>query len=68
MVSESEIQTGKITEVVLLALMMTNWQLQLYNVCNENVQCAMTMCNEYVQLQLQFICEPTAFICLIKIF
>ena len=34
MVSESEIQTGKITEVVLLALMMTNWQLQLYNVCN----------------------------------
>ena len=42
MVSESEIQTGKITEVVLLALMMTNWQLQLYNVCNENVQCAMT--------------------------
>ena len=54
MVSESEIQTGKITEVVLLALMMTNWQLQLYNVCNENVQCAMEMCNIKKQFSILF--------------
>ena len=35
-------------------MMMTNWQLQLYNVCNENVQCAMEMCNIKKQFSILF--------------